>query len=63
MKRAAPKNPGAQYGVALDKFRKAERELARALTKWNSLRQALRRCERRLDLAMRIEDEAQAVRS
>lgn len=58
MRRRVPRNPGAQYGIALDKFHKAERELARALNKWNSLRLMLRRCERRLDLAMRIEDEA-----
>jgi hypothetical protein len=47
-----PRNAGAVYGAALDRHQKAERELSRALRKWDKTRAALRRCEKRLDQAM-----------
>ena len=45
------KNPGAVYAAALDRHQKAERELSRALRKWDKTRVALRRIEKKLDAA------------
>lgn len=51
---------GVQYVAALDKLRKAERDLRRAFHRWEKCCRTLARRERGLDLAMlRIEQQAE----
>lgn len=47
------KNPGAAYGLALDRLHIAEARLRRAFHAWEKCRAALIRCEQRLDDAQR----------
>lgn len=46
-----PRNLGAAYGAALDRCNKAEREMLRAIHRWEKYRDELKRAERRLDEA------------
>ncbi|HZF30014.1 MAG TPA: hypothetical protein VE907_12905 [Gammaproteobacteria bacterium] len=46
---ALPGMLSRRYAAALEKYARAERELARASVKWNKLRQLVRRLERELD--------------
>lgn len=49
--KATRRNPGALYAKALDRHTQIERELARAMNRWQKSRATLKRMEQKLDKA------------